>query len=220
VQPLFLGVVATMLLLRPGYTMHLVWFAALVPQLASAQLSKGSVEPDRPEVRTLCRKHQGTIAWAHTTPVVHLTCDHIRRQFSRQLSKTVNEGTLFGRFRSMVYSIRHRKLNDLAIDGCRTSEKKDGAFFTCTTVDSGLVVTIEVLGTPSGQVTKAVMTSTTDWFKKIAVENVIAELGHVPTDAFLDYYIDLLIATSNIVGGQDEKYSRSGTRVSVTVTVR
>ena len=177
--------------------------------------------PDRPEVRRLCQKWDGTLMIVLPNRPGHLRCEHIRVQFER----TAKNGTLFEPVRQMIESVKYQSLltlkaGDLPKDQKCTIERGSLTMLTCTTLDFEPEVSTQVMGTKSGVPTTAMVSADLGWYKKQMTESIQMQYGVPPTPAFLDYYVELLATVSSSVGGPNEQYSVEGNRLVMRLNLR
>jgi len=191
--------------------------------LASVNIVRAQpkAELDRPEVQRLCKKWDGTLVATRPTGPAYLRCSHIRTQFDR----AAKGETLFKPIRSMVESVKDKNLlnlkaSDLPKDQKCTIEKGSNTVMTCTTLDFEPEVSTRFFGTKSGALTRAVVSADTDWFRREATRQIQSQYGVPPTRAFLDFYLELLVTVSSLLGGPSEQYSLTGNKVVLTLTLR
>jgi len=125
----------------------------------------------------------------------------------------------------MVESVKNKnllslKLSDLPKDQKCTLEKGLNTVLTCTTLDFEPEISTQFFGTKSGVLTRAVLSADLDWIRREMIREIQSTYGVPPSAAFLDYYLDLLVAVSSFLGGPSEQYSLTGNKVVLTLNLR
>lgn len=200
---------------------HIVTVALILLFSAGVDHAQPNPLPERPEVRRLCQKWDGTLMIMLPNRPGYLRCEHIRVQFER----TAKNGTLFEPIRRMIESVRYQsllslKVGDLPKDQKCTIERGSSTTLTCTTLDFEPEVSTQVMGTKSGIPMTAVVSSDLDWFKRQMTESIQKQYGVPPTSAFLEYYVELLVTVSSSLGGPNEQYSVESNRLVMRLNLQ
>ena len=170
---------------------------------------------EQQEIQRLCAKWDGIVVLS-TRPDARLRCEKIRDQF---VSLTKN-GTLFKNIKVMLLSIRNNDLRemrsaDFPKDQKCTLSKGREILVTCKTVSEPEIST-QLIGSKDGRLQKAIVTADLDWFRKDLTKKSLNSYGTPPTDEFLNFYTDLMVAVNSHLGGTDERYRLLGKMLVAT----
>lgn len=180
---------------------------------------------DKSEVVNLCKKYNGVPVLKSSQYKAALSCDLIRREFERQLGEIASNGTLFSSILEGIKSVRHKSINELKNGNFPDNQKCEfirgsGNILVCESLETEPRMTSKFIATQAGIVTKAIITMDLDWYRKQVSQQVKDAYGVPPSDAYINYYMDSILAANSIVGGVDEKYERTKDHISCTMTFR
>lgn len=182
----------------------------------------GASELDRPELVRLCQKWEGTITRSSPKATVRLSCDQIRRNWHKEQLRIQNEGTLFGEVRALFEKVKQRDMREIGPNtfsqqyACSIVKDRD-LVVSCQTKHSDPPHSLRLIGTPSGKLTRLLLSTDFGLVKKM-LRREFENNGITASDAALDYLVDLQVAVNSVQGGEKERYSRSGDIVTMTAT--
>lgn len=219
----------TKALARIAYHRHWAIIRPLCGILSVWVISNPVAAGDSPDVRRLCELYGGKSMMVSPSRNVSLTCDHVRRQFESVL-KDINPLSVhfFGSIPSILRSMRNRNLNDEKFLDLSNSDppqkcevsRNGRVIVTCRTIDFEPVTVTRFISTKDGKISKVEVKAGLSWYKENVASEIKSDLGAEPSDDFLNYWIDLLLAANSRIGKPNETYERSSDEVSFTIHFR